>query len=53
MSEKNLDQIKALYTELSKLAPTQDWEKILKVAKKSKGQSFIFVNGVIYFYKKF
>jgi hypothetical protein len=35
MSEKNADQIKALYTELSKIAPRQDWERILKTAKKS------------------
>ena len=35
MSDKNVDQIKALYTELSKIAPSQDWEKILKVSKKS------------------
>ena len=33
--DKNIDQIKALYTELSKAAPGQDWEKILKIAKKS------------------
>ncbi len=35
MSDKNADQIKALYTELAKIAPGQDWERILKVAKKS------------------
>lgn len=39
MSEKNADQIKALYTELHKIAPTQDWERILKVAKKILGLS--------------
>jgi hypothetical protein len=36
MTDKNSDQIKALYTELSKVAPSQDWERILKIAKKSK-----------------
>lgn len=35
MTDKNADQIKALYTELSKVAPSQDWERILKIAKKS------------------
>lgn len=35
MTDKNSDQIKALYTELAKIAPSQDWDKILKVAKKS------------------
>jgi hypothetical protein len=35
MAEKNADQIKALYTEIAKIAPSQDWERILKVAKKS------------------
>ncbi len=35
MSEKNAEQIKGFYTELSKLAPSQDWLSILKVAKKS------------------
>lgn len=39
MSEKNSEQIKALYTELHKIAPTQDWERILKVAKKILGLS--------------
>lgn len=43
MSDKNVDQIKALYTELSKIAPTQDWEKILKVSKKSTIIIFIFL----------
>ena len=33
--DKNIDQIKALYTELSKVSTSQDWEKILKIAKKS------------------
>lgn len=35
MSEKNAEQIKSFYTELSKIAPSQDWERILKTAKKS------------------
>jgi hypothetical protein len=35
MSEKNFDQIKVLYSELSKVGPSQDWERILKIAKKS------------------
>jgi len=39
MSEKNADQIKALYMELSKVAPSQDWERILKTAKKILGLS--------------
>lgn len=39
MSEKNAEQIKALYGELHKLAPSQDWERILKVAKKILGLS--------------
>ncbi|CAF0799244.1 unnamed protein product [Brachionus calyciflorus] len=39
MSDKNADQIKALYTELHKIAPTQDWERILKIAKKILGLS--------------
>lgn len=39
MSDKNSDQIKALYNELAKIAPSQDWERILKVAKKSNNQS--------------
>ena len=38
MSEKNADQIKTLYTELAKIAPSQDWERILKLAKKSTQQ---------------
>ncbi len=33
--DKNIQQIKALYTELSKVATSQDWEKILKISKKS------------------
>ncbi len=36
MTDKNADQIKVLYTELAKSAPSQDWEKLLKIAKKSK-----------------
>ncbi len=36
MSEKNAELIKTYYTELSKIAPSQDWERILKTAKKSK-----------------
>lgn len=41
MSEKNADQIKALYTELHKIASqaNRDWERILKVAKKILGLS--------------
>lgn len=39
MAEKNVDQIKALYTEMSKVAPSQDWERILKIAKKILGFS--------------
>lgn len=39
MADKNADQIKAYYTELSKLAPSQDWERILKTAKKILGIS--------------
>ena len=35
MADKNADQIKASYVELAKIAPSQDWERILKVAKKS------------------
>lgn len=35
MSEKNAEQIMAYYTELAKVAPSQDWERILKTAKKS------------------
>jgi hypothetical protein len=35
MSEKNNDQIKTYYSELSKVGPSQDWERILKVSKKS------------------
>jgi putative lipoic acid-binding regulatory protein len=36
MSDKNADQIKALYTDLAKIGPSQDWERLLKVSKKSK-----------------
>jgi signal recognition particle subunit SRP72 len=39
MSDKNADQIKVLYVELSKVAASQDWEKILKVSKKILGLS--------------
>lgn len=39
MSDKNADQIKGLYTELAKIGPSQDWERILKVAKKILGLS--------------
>lgn len=39
MSEKNAEQIKSFYTELSKIAPSQDWERILKTAKKILGLS--------------
>ena len=35
MSEKTAEQIKAFYSELAKIGPSQDWEKILKVTKKS------------------
>jgi len=44
MTDKNSDQIKALYTELSKVAPSQDWEKILKIAKKSRNFIKLLVN---------
>lgn len=39
MADKNADQIKGLYTELAKVAPSQDWERILKIAKKILGLS--------------
>lgn len=39
MSEKNAEQIMAYYTELAKIAPSQDWERILKTAKKILGLS--------------
>ena len=39
MSDKNSDQIKALYVELHKIAPSQDWERILKISKKILGFS--------------
>lgn len=39
MSDKNAEQIKSFYTELSKIAPNQDWERILKTAKKILGLS--------------
>lgn len=39
MSEKNAELIKNYYTELSKRAPSQDWELILKTAKKILGLS--------------
>lgn len=42
MSDKNSDQIKVLYVELAKVAPSQDWERILKVAKKSNTSETIF-----------
>ena len=42
MSDKNSDQIKVLYVELAKVAPSQDWERILKVAKKSNTPETIF-----------
>jgi hypothetical protein len=35
MADKNAEQLKSYYTELAKLAPGQDWERILKTAKKS------------------
>lgn len=35
MSDKNADQLKAFYQELSKIARSEDWQNILKVAKKS------------------
>ncbi len=35
MTDKSVDQIKALYTELAKVAPSQDWDRILKISKKS------------------
>lgn len=35
MADKNAEQIKALYTELAKISASQDWERILKVSKKS------------------
>lgn len=37
MADKNAEQIKALYTDLAKIAPSQDWNNILKVAKKILG----------------
>jgi hypothetical protein len=36
MTDKNSDQLKTFYLELAKLAPSQDWQNILKSAKKSK-----------------
>ena len=39
MADKNADQIKALYTELAKIAPSQDWDRILKISKKILGFS--------------
>ena len=39
MTDKNADQIKALYVELHKIAQSQDWERILKIAKKILGFS--------------
>ena len=45
MSEKNAEQIKSFYTELAKVAPSQDWEKILKTAKKSR--KFKSVSGLL------
>lgn len=39
MSEKTAEQIKAFYSELAKIGPSQDWEKILKVTKKSNALS--------------
>jgi signal recognition particle subunit SRP72 len=39
MADKNADQIKALYVELHKIAPSQDWERILKISKKILGFS--------------
>ena len=42
MSEKSAEQIKAYYSELAKVGQSQDWEKILKVTKKSK--PFVFFN---------
>ena len=44
---KSADQIKALYADLAKLAPTQDWVNILKVAKKSKNFKFLNVYPLI------
>ena len=32
----NADQLKVFYAELSKIAKSEDWQNILKVAKKSK-----------------
>ena len=34
-SNKNADQLKVFYAELSKIAKSEDWNNILKVAKKS------------------
>lgn len=39
MADKNVDQIKALYTEIAKIAPSQDWDKVLKLSKKILGYS--------------
>jgi hypothetical protein len=41
MANKNADQLKAFYTELAKIAKSDDWQNILKVAKKSKKNKFI------------
>ena len=35
-NNKNADQLKQFYSELSKIAKSDDWQNILKVAKKSK-----------------
>jgi hypothetical protein len=40
MANKNADQLKAFYTELAKIAKSDDWQNILKVAKKSKKNKF-------------
>jgi hypothetical protein len=50
MSDKNADQIKVLYVELAKVAASQDWERILKVAKKSNKPNTIIL---FYFVKNF
>ena len=51
MSEKNAEQIKSLYTELAKVAPSQDWEKILKTAKKSR--KLEYTSGQLKYYLSF